>query len=407
MTLLQGIRIVDCGTMAQGPLTATALADLGADVIRVEPAHSADPLRGNEQLWGVRLRVTSAIGEELSLGFEPYNRGQRGVTLNLKSDAGQRILSAVVARSDVFMQNWSLRVASALRLDYESVREANENIVYLESSAFGSDGPDRDAPGLDAMGVAFAGLMYLAAPEGSDPQYPAGGLGDAAAALTGVAAVLAGLFHKARTGKGVHIETSQAGSLIWLESLPILAASVTKTPMRAQPRAAESNPFFNFYLCRDRRWLMLGEFQPERKLKELYTELGLDRLLEDSRFNNFRSIREHNRELISELNRVFSQADASDWVARLRGHHILVSLVNSVTDLMENAQARANGYIQDYQHPVAGTVSAAVLPLKVDGVPLRVAAPAPAWGEHTAEVLADWCGLSAEEVAELYAQGAL
>ncbi|MGE0538650.1 MAG: CaiB/BaiF CoA transferase family protein [Dehalococcoidia bacterium] len=407
MKFLEGIKVIDCGTMGQGPLTGTALADLGADVIRIEPAQATDPLRANEQLWGVRLRFPTRDGGEIHLGFEPYNRGQRGMTLNLKSSGGQQLLRKLVSQSDVFIQNWSRRVASGLKLDYDSLRTAKRDIVYLESSAFGSAGPDRDAPGLDAMGVAFAGLMYLSSPHGSPPQYPAGGLGDAAAALTGVAAILGALFRKARTGEGANVEISQAGALIWLESLPILAASVTKSAMRARPRSSEANPLFNFYRCRDERWIMLGEWQPERKLKELYSELGLARLQEDERFNTFAAIRQHHTELIAELDAAFAQKNSSDWIALLRRHQILVSVVNSVTDLIDNEQARANGYIQDYPHPVYGNISTAVFPMKCDGVALTPAGAAPAWGQHTTEILAEWCGLGIDEVASLYAAGTL
>ncbi|MEX1195458.1 MAG: CoA transferase [Dehalococcoidia bacterium] len=406
MGLLSDVRVIDCGLMGQGPLVATALADLGAEVIRVEPSNSTDPLRGNEKLWGVPLRLRTEAGE-LHLGFEPYNRGKRGITLNLKSEKGKNILYQLTRQSDVFMQNWSSRVAHELRFDYESIREQRPDIVYLDIAAFGSEGPLKDAPGIDAVGVAFSGLMYLASPEGSDPAYPVGGLGDAAAALTGVAAVLGGLFHRERTGEGSNLETSQAGSLIWLESLAVMAAATIGEDMRARPRDREQNPFFNFYGCRDGRWIILGEWQPERKIADLYDAIGRPELIDDSHFNSFSAILANNVALIEILDAAFATRDASEWLLTLAERGIFVSQVNTLTEAVSSEQSLANGYIQQYEHPKYGTVRAAAFPLKHNGTASPIAGAAPEWGEHTVEVLTELCGLDVGEIAALYEEGVL
>jgi len=406
MGLLSGVRVIDCGLMGQGPLAATALADLGADVIRVEPSDGRDPLRGNEQLWGVSLRRRTEAGE-LHLGFEPYNRGKRGITLNLKSEKGRNILYQLARKSDVFLQNWSSRVARELRFDYVSLKEQRSDIVYLDITAFGSEGPLKDAPGIDAVGVGFSGLMYLASPEGSEPHYPVGGLGDAAAALLGVTAILGGLFHRERTGEGSYLEISQAGALIWLETLPVLAAAVTGEQMRAGPRNREHNPFFNFYGCRDGRWIILGEWQPERKLADIYDAIGRKELLEDERFNSFHAILANNAALIDVLDSAFATRDAAEWLQTLGERGIFVSPVNTVIDAVNSEQARANGYIQEYEHPAYGPVRAAAFPIKRDGTAPPIAGAAPGWGEHTVEVLTELCGLDADEIARLYEEGIL
>ena len=403
MTLLQGIRVLDCGTMGQGPLTATALADLGAEVIRVEPSDSADPLRANEELWGIDLRRRTESGE-LHLGFECYNRGKRGITLNLKSEKGREILYALVKQCDVFLQNWSQRVASELGFDYETIRSHNPQIIYLESTAFGSEGPDRDAPGIDAMGAGFSGLMHLAAFEGEEPRYPAGGLGDAAGALMGLSAILAGLMKRGQTGTGQHLEVSQIGALLWLESMPAMAATVTGLQMSAPKRESAANPFFNFYRTADDRWLILGEWQAGRKLADLYQIMGRPDLMDDSKFNSFEGVMKNSAALITILDEVFRTRSASEWILDLRARGVLVSPVNSVPEAVRSEQVLANGYVQQYQHPNYGPVSAAALPIKVDGRPLPIAGAAPGWGEHTVEVLSEFCELEIEQIAELYAE---
>jgi CoA:oxalate CoA-transferase len=406
MTLLQGIRVLDCGLMAQGPLTATALADLGAEVIRVEPSDSADPLRGNEEIFGIDLRRRTDAGE-LHLGFEPYNRGKRGITLNLKTEKGREILYELAQHCDVFVQNWSRRVAVQLGFDYETIKTHNPQIVYLESNAFGSEGPDRDAPGLDAVGVGFSGLMHLAALEGEEPRYPAGGIGDAAGALMGLVAILAGLTKRERSGAGQHLEVSQVGALLWLETLPVLAATVTGLQMAAPKRERARNPLFNLYRSEDDRWIILGEWQPERRLADFYQIIGRQDLMEDARFNSFQGVMENGAALITILDEAFSKRSAEQWIRDLRAKGILVSAVNSVPEAVRSEQVLANGYVQEYEHPGYGVVAAAALPIKVDGRPLPIAGAAPAWGEHTVEVLTEFCELGMDDIAKLFAEDVL
>ncbi|MBI4580581.1 MAG: CoA transferase [Planctomycetes bacterium] len=406
MSLLQGYRVLECGLIMQGPLTATALADLGADVIKVESTDSPDPIRGNEQFWGIDMRLRSELGE-VNICFESVNRGKRGMTLNLKSERGRALLYALVKQCDVFIQNWSPRVSTQLGFDYESVRAHNPRIVYLESTGFGTSGPYSGAPGMDPVGAGFSGLMYLPSAEAKEPQYPIGGFGDNSGALMGVAAILAALLARERTGEGQHLEVSQIGALFWLESLPVIGATATGNVMARVPRERERNPLFNIYRCADERWIVLGEWQPERKLADFYMALGRSDLWTDARFNSFRGILENHVELIAVLDRVFAGRPSGEWIAALSERSILVGPVNTVLEATREPQMLANGYLQEYDHPGYGPIRAAALPIKCGGTPLPIAGAAPSWGQHTEEVLMELLGLEWEDLTALRDAGVI
>jgi formyl-CoA transferase len=177
--------------------------------------------------------------------------------------------------------------------------------------------------------------------------------------------------------------------------------------MRAKPRNREHNPFFNFYGCRDGRWIILGEWQPERKIADLYTAIGRQELLGDERFNSFDAILANNAALIEILDSTFATRDAADWLRTLGELGIFVSPVNTVTEAVNSEQARANGYIQEYAHPECGPIRAAAFPIKRNGAASPMAGAAPTWGEHTVEVLTEVCGLGVDEIATLYEEGVL
>jgi CoA:oxalate CoA-transferase len=399
---LRGVRVIECGLMMQAPLAGAALADLGADVIRIESAAAPDALRSNARFWGVDMDYGSP-GREINISFEALNRGKRSVALDLKRPEGRELLHRLVAEADVFLHNWSPRVARDLGIDHDALRTVNARLVYVASSGLGSDGPDADVPVTDPIGAGIAGLDFLASPDAAEPMYPIGALGDAVAALMGVVATLAGLLECERSGgRGTALEISQFGSLLWLESLPAVAAALTGQVMSRPPRAREPNPLFNMYCCGDGDWITLGEWRADRRLEQFLAAIERADLREDPRFADAAAIQRDSEAVIAILDEVFRTRPAAEWIRRLRAAGVAVAPVQTVAEAVREPQATANGYVQSYEHPRVGQVPAVALPIKIAGTPLSVPGPAPDWGQHTAEVLAA-AGVEQEDLRRLAA----
>jgi crotonobetainyl-CoA:carnitine CoA-transferase CaiB-like acyl-CoA transferase len=403
MHLLDGIRVIDCGAIMQGPMTGAVLSDLGADVIKIESVDSRDPVRTVRQQWGVDL-LQRRGDSEIHLGFEAVNRGKRAIALDLKSSQGHSILSALVARSDVFVHNWSPRVAEQLRIDYPSIYRDNPAIVYLDSTAYGSSGPLGSTPAVDAETIAFAGFMYLASANATEPQWPVGAIGDCAAGLMGAVGVLAALLSRTQTGLGQQLETSQLGTLMWLQSLPVLAATVAGIQMTRPRREEEPNPIFNLYCCGDGKWIVISEWMLDKRLSAFYDAIGRPDLLSDPRFGTREAVLANHRTLIEVLDSVFASAPSALWLQRLQGARILAGPVHTTLEAVAEAQLNANGYLQHYSHATFGDVAVAALPIKQAGTPVTVPGQAPAWGQDTVSILEE-LGYDGAGISELLHQG--
>lgn len=337
---LAGVRVVDLTIWVQGPLASTLLADLGADVIKVEKAGGGDFSRNLTALYGVDLRREDAP----NLLWALCNRNKRALTLDLHNAPARPVFERLLAEADVFVTNLHPKSLRDFRADEPSVRAVNDRIVYALASGLGVEGSWAEDPCQDTVGMAYGGFMFTASPAADQPYYPPGAISDVLSGTMLAFGILAALAQRGRTGEGQTVSASQLQSLMWLQMLNIGVQANLGAPFARQDRARPQNALTNTYRCADGRWLALGLILADH-WPLLCRAAGLD-LLDDERFSTPGSRVRHAAALGAILDAHFATAPAAGWLDRLRAAGLWVAPVNRAEELIDDAQAQANGYIQ-------------------------------------------------------------
>src|SRR5208282_298214 len=243
---LTGIRIIDWTIWQQGPVATQMLADLGAEVIKVEERDKGDPGRG----------IVSVSGGSTQKGgrnfyFEANNKHKQSIALDLKRAEAREIVYRLAAKSDVFVQNFRKGVAARLRLDYKTLRDHNPRLIYASASGYGPEGPDSAEPSFDYLGQARSGVMNVTGAEGFPPTYIFGGIADQMGAVMIAYGVLAALLARERYGVGQEVDASHLGSMMALQGLNVVARTITGKEFNRNTRANAFNPLWNHYRCSD------------------------------------------------------------------------------------------------------------------------------------------------------------
>ena len=396
MTLpLEGIRVLDWTIFQQGPVAAMMLADLGADVIKIEDRVTGDPGRG-------MVAVLGAIGglKGRNAYFEFNNRGKRSITLDLRKEKGREIFYSLVEKSDVFIHNHRRELAERLELDYKNLIKYNPRLIYACASGWGPKGPEAREGSFDYTGQAKSGFM-CAGEEGFPPQQNyCGGPADQIGAIMTAYGVITALLVRERYGIGQELDASLLGGMIWLQGLG-LAFELIMGKMRHTPRTEAGNPLWNHYGCQDGKWLVLGHLQPDKWWPNVCKVLGIENLEKDPRFADLKARQENTKELISIMDRIFATKPRDEWIKILRENGIICSPVNSLSDLANDEQTLANEYIIDCNHAAWGPVKVAGLPVIFSKTPGKVRVEAPEFGQHTEELLQEILDYSWDEIIKL------
>jgi itaconate CoA-transferase len=373
--LLQGTRVLACENGLAGPLCSRLLADLGAEVVKIERPGVGDVTRG----WD-----TVAAG--LSSGFVWMNRGKRSVALDVKDPAARPALEALIAASDVFLQNFTPGWAERVALDEPAVRALRPDVVYTEISGYGPDGPYAGRNAYDLVMQGEAGLISVT----GTPEEPARvgvSLCDLGAGSYAAVATAAALARRAQTGEGARVSVSLFDTMVdWLGYFPHLWWHRQKLPERTGLRHPSFCPY-GPYAARDGDLVGLAVLAPEHWRKLCLDVLERPDLYDDERFSsNEGRVRERTK-LEAELERELGVRPAAEWLERLRGAGIPCGAVNDLRGVMEHPQLAHNGLVADVGSP-QGTLPVVGSPFLVDGG--RPASGAvPALGEHTDAVLRD------------------
>ena len=393
---LDGIRVVDWTIWQQGPVASVMLADLGADVIKVEERVGGDPGRGILKAQGLDLT------DRPNFYFEANNRNKRSIALDLKQPEGAEIVRRLADRADVFVQNFRKGVADRLGLGCTTLRARNPRLVYASATGYGPEGPESAAPSFDYLGLARSGIMYSAGEPDDEPLAIAGGIADQMGAIMLAYGVLAALFARERTGRGQEVDASHLGSMAWLQGLGLSARLMLGRALPRQSRKFATNPLWNHYRCGDEQWIALSMLQPDRYWARLCEVLDVPALASDERFATMLNRMMNAGECIRLLDEVFAQRPRDEWIDRLRkGGDFIFSIVNSVDDLPDDPQMRANGYVTNFEHPSFGTTRVVGIPVRLSDTPGTLRAPAPEFGQHTEEILTGELGYSWEDVGRL------
>jgi crotonobetainyl-CoA:carnitine CoA-transferase CaiB-like acyl-CoA transferase len=379
---LAGISVVEIANYVSGPYAGGMLADLGADVIKVESPPHGDPYRG----W--------ASGNYSPM-FCSLNGGKRSTLLDLKSPEGAEAARRLIERADVLIENLRPGVMDRLGLGYDEVRIANPRLVYCSITGFGLDGPYADRPGYDTVGQAMSGLLSLLTD--ADDARPMGiSLSDHLAGLYATYGILAALMGRERTGSGQRVDTSllQASTNILAENMARFLRDGGSPPDRTtRVRTAQ------VYAGRDEAGLpfVIHLSSPDKFWRGLMRAIDRTDLLDDPRFAS-RQKRIANREAIQELlDSAFSRGSREGWLRRLRAEEVPSSPINDLQEVLDDPQVKHLGLVREVVHPVAGPMRILRNGVNLHGTPTDVAA-APLAGEHTREVLAE-IGLAAPDAA--------
>jgi crotonobetainyl-CoA:carnitine CoA-transferase CaiB-like acyl-CoA transferase len=393
---LDGIRVIDWTIWQQGPVASAMLADLGAEVIKIEDRVEGDPGRGIVRMSGVDTT------NRPNFYFEANNRNKKSITLDLKKDAAREIVHALVERSDVFVQNFRKGVAERLGLGYAALRARNSRLIYATASGYGPEGPESGDPSFDQLGLARSGIMLAAGEPEMPPLAIAGGIADQMGAIMLAYGVLAALLARERFGVGQQVDASHLGSMTMLQGLSVSAKLMMGFALPRTVRARAGNPLWNHYRCGDGRWLCLGMLQPDRYWADFCKALGRPELASDERFVDLRARARNSEAAVAALDAAFASRPRDEWVRILRdGGDFIFTVVNSVDELPDDPQVLANDYVVEFDHPQHGPTRMLGIPVRLSETPGAIRRQAPEFGEHTEEVLNGLLGYDWERISEL------
>jgi len=390
---LEGIRVLDFTLWQQGPVAATALADMGADVIKIEERLGGDPGRG--LLW--RSDETS-----LATYFECHNRNKRGICLDVRKEEGREVLYRLIKNSDVFVQNFRPGVVERLKIDYPTLSGINPRLIYASGTGWGSKGDEARKPAFDVLAQGRGGVLSVTGePHEPPPLVQVNGAADWVGAITLCYGILVALFHRERTGEGQHVEVSLLGAQAWFGQLGLQRRLFSgKTPRRVS-RKRMGNPLWNLYEAQDGKWLVLAALQSQRFWPSCCELMECPELETDEKFCTIPDRSKNAEELTALLDGVFATKPRDEWLRRLEAADVPCAPVQDYDELAQDPQMIANENIIDYDHPSAGPVKLVANPVRLSKTPWQMRMPAPEFGQHTEEVLLDVGGYEWEEVEQL------
>jgi formyl-CoA transferase len=402
---LEGIRVLDMTIFQHGPAATTYLADMGAEVIKVEDTVHGDPGRGVTSLLGALMDGTAASG--LNYYFEAHNRNKKGIAVNLKTEGGREAIYRLVKNSDVFVTNYQQATLERLGIDYPTLDRINPRLIYARASGYGPFGPDKDLPGFDTTAQARSGLMSLVSEPGRPPGDAGLGTIDQVGAMVLAYGLMVALWAREKTGLGQEVNTSLLGSAIsaqamWMQSYLLSGQLPTKVS-----RDKARSPFWNSYQGRDGRWLVLAMARSEEYWPALCRVIGRQNLLDDPRFQSHELRLENGTELVSILDQAFATRPAAEWVRQLQEHGLICDLVRTYDEIARDPQVWANNYLAKLDHGIAGNIEVVGIPVHLSRTPGAVRQGAPLLGQHTEEVLIEVGGYTWEELARLKDEGAI
>ena len=394
---LNGVKIIDWSIFQTGPSATQLLADLGAQVIKVERPDGGDLARGATR----DSNRSTTLGHGLPYGFEMLNRNKKSITLDLSKQEGRQVVYDLVAGADVFVQNFRFGVAGKLGMDYKTLRQYNPGLVYANCMGYGPKGKQAAQPALDPAIHAYSGMMMGIGEANMPPIHLPGAMSDQITGIMLAYAIMVGLFYKERTGIGQEIDVSMLGTMIWVQTNNIYYSLLLNRSRDRQLRSKPTNPLVNHYCCEDGRWILFAMFQPDKYWKAFCRALGIEELRDDPRFRDLKSREENSEELVRILDREFGKRPRGEWLEILSKEDLVYSPIKDYLEVVNDEQVLENEYIVEYDHPSLGKLREVGIPAKFSETPGRIREPAPQLGQHTEEVLIDMLGYSWEQIEKL------
>ena len=391
-TPLAGIRILDFTRYQQGPFATVMLADMGAEVLKIEEPRGGDFGR---RMW--------REPDGFSAFFESLDRGKKSICIDLRTKEGQQLALRLGASCDVVVQNFRPGTMEAWGLGYGEFRVANPKVIYAEASGWGTKGPMAKYPSFDQISQAYSGFaQHSGGGPGFRPEVPYPGVADQTGGMNLAFGIMTALFARERTGEGQKLEVSLLGTQIALQA-PELLHYLHFGEEHA--RGFRASPTVGHFLCADQRWVMIVGID-QKFWPRIAKALGLEPLVDDPRFARGYARWQNRAELEQVMEEAFLQYSAVEALERLRLADVPASLVQDYAALALEEQPVANDYIVEIEHPRFGKQRVIGLHVQLSGTPGEVSSAAPELGAHTLEVLRS-VGVSNDELVALEAGGGI
>jgi formyl-CoA transferase len=389
---LEGITVLDLSRVLAGPLCTMMLADLGAEVVKVERPGEGDETREWGPPWA---------GDE-SAYYLSVNRNKRGITVDLKAEEGREVVRRLAATADILVENFKTGTLDTMGLGYDDLTSLNPGLIFCSITGYGQTGPDRDQPGYDFAIQGRGGIMSITGEPGGPPMKVGLAIVDVTAAQYAAIAILAALEARRKTGRGQYIDISLLDSQVaWLVNRAgnyLVGGAEPERHGNAHPNIV---PYESFR-ARD-TWFNIAVGN-DSQFARLALAVGAPELAVDPRFVTNPARVEHRLELVELLSALLRRRDAEEWLAVFRREKIPSGPINSIPEVFADPQVRAREMVVEMPHPTAGVVRLVGSPLKLNETPVAYVRHPPLLGEHTDEVLAE-LGYGADEVRSLRQHG--
>jgi len=371
---LDGIRVIELASYVSGPFASVLLADLGAEVIKVESPGEGDPFRG----WGEN---------KYGSNFRSLNRNKKSITLDIRREEGREIFLKIAAGCDVLVENLRPGAMKRRELDYDSIRALNQKIIYCSISGYGQEGPYRERPGFDTVGQGMSGLLSLL----TDPDKPQGvgiSLSDHLSGLYASYGVLGALVNRMTTGEGQWVETSLLrASVSFLSENAVRYFETGVVPRRAH-RTHSAGVFA--FVDKEEKPFVVHLSSPRKFFIGLSEIVGKPELADDPRFLDRKGIVDNHDELEKLLQAVFGGGRREDWLRLLQERDVPSAPLNTLDEVFKDPQVKQYGFPVEVEHPKMGKMQLVGSGVELSRTPATISLAPPTLGEHTEEILRDF-----------------
>ena len=395
--VLEGYKVLDFSQIVAGPTCTLMMAEMGAEVIKVELAPAGD---------GARLGPVVRDGR--SGYFVQHNRGKKDVCLDAKTPEGLSILKGLVKKVDVLVENYAPGVIGRLGLGYDVVSELNPRLVMCSISAFGQTGPLAHEPGFDWVGAAYSGITSMGGEKGGSPIFPMVAMGDVSTGAHAMGAVCAALLYRERTGRGQHLDLSLLDTYAHYHEASFQMYSLSKgavSPTRSGAHSWYASPA-GVFKGRQRYFILIAPL--EQHWSKLCEAMGRPDMARDPRFTDNETRMKHLDALVDTIEGwLRSQPSDDAALETLKAHHVPVAPILSVPEALQHPHLRQRGTVRTVHDRLLGDLEVPGFALRFSDFPAPLELQAPLLGEHNAEILTEWLGYSPDQIQDLERRGIL
>jgi crotonobetainyl-CoA:carnitine CoA-transferase CaiB-like acyl-CoA transferase len=389
---LNGMKVLDLTHVMAGPTCTLMLADMGADVIKVEKRPDGDD---------TRRMIPPNVGDQAA-SFLMMNRNKRGLALDLNTPGGAEILRRLALQADVLVENFGPGVMERLGFGYEDLRNANRSLIYCSLSGFGRTGPYRHRRGFDLVAQAMSGIMSFTGEAGGAPAKCGPPLSDITAGIIAAMGILAAYSHRLKTGEGQFVDTSLFEAALVQTYWQSAIALATGEAPQAMGSAHPLNAPYQSFEAQD-GWIVIGGANQRNWLRTLEA-IGAPELADDPRFRDNAGRMAHLKELEAEFAKRLRTRPSEHWLNLLEEKGVPCGPVNTMLQALSDPQTLAREMVVEVEHTTLGPVKTLGLPVKFSQTPGKVRSGAPLYGEHTREILAEY-GFSSDEIDAFAREG--